>query len=75
MVAAVIEAVSGGQADIGFIAYEPSRAATVDFSQTYMLVQQSFLGARQFADPRDRRRGPRRDARSPAPAPIRSRFS
>jgi polar amino acid transport system substrate-binding protein len=32
-----------GQADIGFIAYEPSRAATVDFSQTYMLVQQSFL--------------------------------
>ena len=42
-VAAVIEAVSGGQADIGFVAYEPSRAATVDFSQTYMLVQQSFL--------------------------------
>jgi polar amino acid transport system substrate-binding protein len=42
-VAAVIEAVNGGQADIGFIAYEPSRAATVDFSQTYMLVQQSFL--------------------------------
>ena len=32
-----------GQADIGFIAHEPSRAATVDFSQTYMLVQQSFL--------------------------------
>jgi polar amino acid transport system substrate-binding protein len=42
-VAAVIEAVSGGQADIGFIAYEPSRAGTVEFSQTYMLVRQSFL--------------------------------
>ena len=42
-VAAVIEAVGGGQVDIGFIAYEPSRAATVDFSQTYMLVRQSFL--------------------------------
>ena len=41
--AAVIEAVSGGQADIGFVAYEPSRAGTVEFSQTYMLVQQSFL--------------------------------
>jgi polar amino acid transport system substrate-binding protein len=42
-VAAVIEAVSGGQADIGFIAYEPSRAGTVEFSQAYMLVRQSFL--------------------------------
>jgi polar amino acid transport system substrate-binding protein len=41
--AAVIEAVSGSQADIGFVAYEPSRAGTVEFSQTYMLVQQSFL--------------------------------
>jgi polar amino acid transport system substrate-binding protein len=41
--AAVIDAVSGGQADIGFVAYEPSRAGTVEFSQTYMLVQQSFL--------------------------------
>jgi polar amino acid transport system substrate-binding protein len=28
--------------DIGFVAYEPSRAGTVEFSQTYMLVQQSF---------------------------------
>jgi polar amino acid transport system substrate-binding protein len=40
---AVIDAVSGGAADIGFVAYEPSRAGTVEFSQTYMLVQQSFL--------------------------------
>jgi polar amino acid transport system substrate-binding protein len=40
---AVIDAVSGGQADIGFVAYEPSRVGTVEFSQTYMLVQQSFL--------------------------------
>jgi polar amino acid transport system substrate-binding protein len=40
---AVIDTVSAGQADIGFVAYEPSRAGTVDFSQTYMLVQQSFL--------------------------------
>src|SRR6195256_243888 len=39
----VIDAVSAGQADIGFVAYEPSRAGTVEFSQTYMLVQQSFL--------------------------------
>jgi len=40
---AVIDAVSSGAADIGFVAYEPSRAGTVEFSQTYMLVQQSFL--------------------------------
>jgi polar amino acid transport system substrate-binding protein len=40
---AIIDAVNNGQADIGFVAYEPSRAGTVEFSQTYMLVQQSFL--------------------------------
>jgi polar amino acid transport system substrate-binding protein len=41
--AAVIAAVSGGEADIGFIAFEPSRAGTIEFSQTYLLVQQSFI--------------------------------
>ena len=40
---AVIDAVSKGDADIGFVAYAPSRAGTVAFSQTYMLVRQSFL--------------------------------
>jgi polar amino acid transport system substrate-binding protein len=39
----VIDAVSKGDADIGFVAYAPSRAGTVEFSQTYMLVRQSFL--------------------------------
>ena len=52
---AVIDAVSGGTADIGFVAFEPSRAGTVEFSQTYMLVRQSFLvlegsGIRAIAD-------------------------
>ncbi len=40
---AVIDAVSGAEADIGFVAFEPSRTGTVEFSQTYMLVRQSFL--------------------------------
>src|SRR5215470_1451057 len=40
---AVIEAVKSGQADIGFVAYEATRLGTVDFSQIYMLVRQSFL--------------------------------
>src|SRR5271166_4576933 len=40
---AVIDAVSKGDADIGFVAYAPSRTGTVEFSQTYMLVRQSFL--------------------------------
>src|SRR6478672_5151544 len=40
---AVIEAVKNGQADIGFVAYEATRLGTVEFSQTYMLVRQSFL--------------------------------
>ena len=40
---AVIAAVKNGEADIGFVAYEATRLGTVDFSQTYMLVRQSFL--------------------------------
>src|SRR5260370_20473715 len=40
---AVIEAVKNGQADIGFVAYEETRLGMVEFSQTYMLVRQSFL--------------------------------
>lgn len=41
----VIDAVRSGKADIGFVAYEATRLGTVEFSQTYMLVQQSFLVA------------------------------
>jgi polar amino acid transport system substrate-binding protein len=40
---AVIEAVKSGEADIGFVAYEATRLGTVEFSQTYMLVRQTFL--------------------------------
>jgi polar amino acid transport system substrate-binding protein len=40
---AVIAAIKDGQGDIGFVAYEATRLGTVEFSQTYMLVQQSFL--------------------------------
>jgi polar amino acid transport system substrate-binding protein len=40
---AVIEAVAKGEADIGFVAYAPERVGTVEFSQIYMLVQQSFI--------------------------------
>ena len=39
----VIDAVQRGEADIGFVAYNPERAGPVEFSQTYMLVQQTFL--------------------------------
>jgi polar amino acid transport system substrate-binding protein len=53
--AAVIEAVAKGEADIGFVAYAPERVGTVEFSQIYMLVQQSFVvpdnsGIRTVAD-------------------------
>ena len=40
---AVIDAVRLGQADIGFVAYNPERAGSVEFSQPYLLVQQTFL--------------------------------
>ena len=42
---AVIEAVAKGEADIGFVAYAPERVGIVEFSQIYMLVQQSFVVA------------------------------
>jgi polar amino acid transport system substrate-binding protein len=41
--ATVIETIAKGEADIGFVAYAPERVGTVEFSQTYMLVQQSFI--------------------------------
>lgn len=39
----VIEAVQGGTADVGFVAYNPERTGPVAFSQPYMLVQQTFV--------------------------------
>jgi polar amino acid transport system substrate-binding protein len=39
----VIDSVQRGDADIGFVAYNPERVGTVEFSRTYMLVQQTFL--------------------------------
>jgi polar amino acid transport system substrate-binding protein len=39
----VIDAVAKGEADIGFVAYAPSRTGTVEFSQTYLLVRQTFI--------------------------------
>src|SRR5258705_2594790 len=41
--AAVIAAVAGGEADIGFIAYQPSRAGNIDFLPPYLLGQPSFI--------------------------------
>src|SRR5262245_29493660 len=35
----VLASVKGGEADIGFVAYDPVRASEVDFSQTYALAQ------------------------------------
>jgi polar amino acid transport system substrate-binding protein len=41
--AAVIEAVTKGEADIGFVAFAPERVGTVEFSQVYMLNLQSLI--------------------------------
>jgi polar amino acid transport system substrate-binding protein len=40
---AVIDAVRNGNAEIGFVAYNPERAGPVEFSQVYLLVNQTFL--------------------------------
>ena len=39
----VIESVKNGEADIGFVAFDPVRAAQVDFSQNYALAQNTYL--------------------------------
>jgi polar amino acid transport system substrate-binding protein len=39
----VLESVKHGDADIGFLAFDPLRAEQVDFSQNYALAQNSYL--------------------------------
>jgi polar amino acid transport system substrate-binding protein len=39
---AVIESVKSGAADIGFVAFDPVRAAEVDFAQAYEVVQNAY---------------------------------
>jgi polar amino acid transport system substrate-binding protein len=39
----VLAGVRDGQADIGFLAYDPVRAREVDYSQTYALAQNTYL--------------------------------
>ncbi len=41
--AAVIDAVRKGEAEIGFVAYNPERAGPVEFSKPYLLVNQTFV--------------------------------
>jgi len=42
-VPAVIESVKSGVADMGFIAYDPTRAVEVEFSQPYLLAFNTYL--------------------------------
>jgi polar amino acid transport system substrate-binding protein len=39
----VLASVRDGEADIGFLAYDPVRAKEVDYSQTYALAQNTYL--------------------------------
>src|SRR5262249_21722820 len=39
----VLNSVKAGDADIGFVAYDPVRATEVDFSQTYALAQNTYV--------------------------------
>jgi polar amino acid transport system substrate-binding protein len=39
----VIESVKNGEADVGFVAFDPVRAAQVDFSQNYALAQNTYI--------------------------------
>lgn len=42
-VAGVIAAVKSGDADIGFVAYDATRALEVDFSRTYLLAHNTYI--------------------------------
>lgn len=48
-VAGVIAAVKSGNADIGFVAYDPVRAQEVDFSQTYLLAHNTYIVRNDFS--------------------------
>lgn len=39
----VIDSVKNGEADIGFVAFDPVRAEQVDFSQNYALAQNTYI--------------------------------
>lgn len=39
----VIDSVKSGAADIGFVAFEPSRAGEVDFAQAYLLAHNTYV--------------------------------
>ena len=39
----VIDSVKNGEADIGFVAFDPVRAAQVDFAQNYALAQNTYI--------------------------------
>jgi polar amino acid transport system substrate-binding protein len=41
--AGVIDSIKKGEADIGFLAFDPLRAAEVDFSQVYALAQNTYM--------------------------------
>ena len=41
----VIDSVKSGEADIGFVAFDPTRATQVDFSPAYSLAQNTYLVA------------------------------
>src|SRR5262245_18371945 len=42
-VAGVLDSVKKGESDIGFLAFDPVRAAEVDFSQPYALAQNTYV--------------------------------
>jgi polar amino acid transport system substrate-binding protein len=39
----VIDAVRNGEAEIGFVAYNPERAGPIEFTKPYLLVNQTFI--------------------------------
>jgi polar amino acid transport system substrate-binding protein len=39
----VLASVKNGEADIGFLAFDPGRAAEVDYSQIYLLAQNTYM--------------------------------
>ena len=56
----VIDAVRNGEAEIGFVAYNPERAGPVEFSKTYLLVNQTFIVRDDSPIQVDRRHRPSR---------------
>ncbi len=72
---AVIDLLKANTADVGFLAFDAPRAAEVDFSRPYALMQNSYIVRADFSPFRDRLTSIRQACTSERPKGNRNPFT